>query len=89
MSFIISSAGDPYNFLKVEKTGKNNNVALIYLNRPDALNALNNGIIGELTTALEDAQEDQDIGAIVITGSGRAFAGIVSPSPKERVHATV
>ncbi|CAB4009247.1 enoyl- hydratase, mitochondrial [Paramuricea clavata] len=58
----------------VEKTGKKNNVALIYLNRPDALNALNNGIIGELTTALEDAQNDKDIGAIVITGSGRAFA---------------
>ncbi len=68
--------GDPYNFLKVEKTGKKNNVALIYLNRPDALNALNNGIIGELTTALEDAQQDTDIAAIVITGSGRAFAGI-------------
>ena len=68
------NTGDPYNFLKVEKTGKNSNVALIYLNRPDALNALNNGIIGELTVALEDAQKDKDIAAIVITGSGRAFA---------------
>ena len=72
---IIFSPGDPYNFLKVEKTGKKNNVALIYLNRPDALNALNNGIIGELSAALEDAQKDQDVAAIVITGSGRAFAG--------------
>ncbi|XP_028408134.1 enoyl-CoA hydratase, mitochondrial-like isoform X2 [Dendronephthya gigantea] len=68
------NTGDPYNFLKVEKTGKDNNVALIYLNRPDALNALNNGIIGELTLALDDAQNDTDVGAIVITGSGRAFA---------------
>lgn len=56
--------------------GKKNNVALIYLNRPDALNALNSGIIGELAVALEDAQKDTDVGAIVITGSGRAFAGI-------------
>ena len=70
-------SGDPYSFLKVEKIGKHNNVALIYLNRPDALNALNNGIIGELTLALDDAQNDKDIGAIVITGSGRAFAGTV------------
>ena len=72
---IIFSSGDPYNFLKVEKTGKKSNVALIYLNRPDALNALNNGIIGELSAALEDAQKDPDVAAIVITGSGRAFAG--------------
>jgi hypothetical protein len=53
---------------------------LIYLNRPDALNALNNEIIGELTVALEDAQKDKDIAAIVLTGSGRAFAGRITSS---------
>ncbi|XP_046854756.1 enoyl-CoA hydratase, mitochondrial-like [Xenia sp. Carnegie-2017] len=68
------NTGDSYNFIKVEKKGAKNNVALIYLNRPDALNALNDGIISDLTIALDDAQKDDDIGAIIITGSGRAFA---------------
>lgn len=59
----------------MEKKGSNNNVALIYLNRPDSLNALCDGLIHDLRVALDDAQMDKDIGAIVITGSGRAFAG--------------
>lgn len=58
----------------MEKKGSNNNVALIYLNRPDSLNALCDGLIHDLRVALDDAQMDKDIGAIVITGSGRAFA---------------
>lgn len=68
------SSGKNYEHLKVEKKGKNNNIALIYLNRPDSLNALCDGLISDLNVALDDAQKDQDIGAIVITGSGRAFA---------------
>lgn len=50
-------------------------VALITLNRPKALNALNAALFNEINTALEDADEDTDVGAIVITGSERAFAG--------------
>lgn len=68
------TSGATYEYLKVEKKGKKNNVALIYLNRPDSLNALCDGIICDLKAALDEAQKDEDIGAIVITGSGRAFA---------------
>lgn len=50
-------------------------VALVTLNRPKALNALNSALFGELNAALEDADEDAEIGAIVITGSDKAFAG--------------
>lgn len=49
-------------------------VALITLNRPDALNALNSKLLGELTTALEKADQSDNVRAIVITGSDKAFA---------------
>ncbi len=50
------------------------NVGLIRLNRPKALNALNDDLIGELNAALDAFEADEAIGAIVITGSERAFA---------------
>ncbi|MFT5743780.1 MAG: enoyl-CoA hydratase [Paracoccaceae bacterium] len=49
-------------------------VCLITLNRPDALNALNSQLMGELTTALADADQSNKVRAIVITGSDKAFA---------------
>lgn len=50
-------------------------VALITLNRPKALNALSTPLFLELNKALFEADEDQEIGAIVLTGSDKAFAG--------------
>ena len=55
----------------VETKGK---VGWITLNRPKALNALNAQLIGELTGALAVFDADPAIGAIVITGSEKAFA---------------
>jgi enoyl-CoA hydratase len=49
-------------------------VGLIRLNRPQAMNALNNVLLGELSRALLTFDTDESIGAIVITGSERAFA---------------
>ncbi|WP_192581991.1 enoyl-CoA hydratase-related protein, partial [Rhodococcus wratislaviensis] len=42
--------------------------------RPKALNALNSQLLRELVTAVEELDTDSDIGAILITGSDRAFA---------------
>jgi enoyl-CoA hydratase len=50
------------------------NVSLIRLNRPKALNALCAQLIAELNAALALADADDGIGAVVITGSERAFA---------------
>jgi len=50
-------------------------VELVTLNRPKALNALNSALVIELNEALKKADEDVNVGAIVITGSDRAFAG--------------
>jgi len=49
-------------------------VGLITLNRPQALNALCTPLIEELGTALDDLEADDAVGAIVLTGSEKAFA---------------
>jgi enoyl-CoA hydratase len=49
-------------------------VALIRLNRPDALNALNSKLLGELADALQSADRNEKVRCIVITGSEKAFA---------------
>lgn len=49
-------------------------VALIKLNRPDALNALNQQLLVELMQALEEADSNDKVRCIVLTGSEKAFA---------------
>ncbi len=49
-------------------------VALIKLNRPEALNALNSTLLGELAEALKAADKNEKVRCIVITGSEKAFA---------------
>ena len=60
-----------YEDLIVEVHG---GVALIRLNRPKALNALNDRMMNELGAALAGFDADADIGCIVLTGSEKAFA---------------
>lgn len=50
-------------------------VVLVTLNRPKALNALCSPLFQELNEALKEADEDDSVGAMVLTGSERAFAG--------------
>ncbi len=60
-----------YETILAETRGK---TGLIRLNRPQALNALNSQLVSELTDALRAFNKDDAIGAIVITGSEKAFA---------------
>jgi enoyl-CoA hydratase len=60
-----------YENIIVETRGK---VGLIRLNRPQALNALNRTLVGEVTKAIEVFEADANIGCMVITGSDKAFA---------------
>ncbi len=60
-----------YENILVETHGK---VGLIRLNRPKALNALSRGLITDLNAALRGFEADADIGAVVLTGSEKAFA---------------
>jgi len=56
------------------KVETHDRVGLVQLNRPKVLNALNRQLMEEIVNALRSYDEDPNIGAIVITGDGRAFA---------------
>jgi enoyl-CoA hydratase len=60
-----------YGNILVERRGR---VALVTLNRPEALNALNRATLDELVAAVSAMDTDPGVGAVVITGSGKAFA---------------
>ena len=49
----------------------------VRLNRPKALNALSSALFVELNDALTKCEEDPEVGAIVLTGSDKAFAGMI------------
>ena len=57
--------------VKIETRGR---VGLLVLDRPKALNALNNYVVAELAAALSTFDADPGIGAVVLTGSEKAFA---------------
>ena len=51
----------------------NNNILTITLNRPDKLNAFNTKMMREMIDAFDQADADDQVKAIIVTGSGRAF----------------
>ena len=61
----------PYEMILTETRGR---VGLITINRPKAMNALNNQLMRELMDALDAFDKDDTIGAMVITGNEKAFA---------------
>lgn len=60
-----------YETILVETRGK---VGLVTLNRPTALNALNSQVLQDVIAALQAFEADPDVGAVVLTGSEKAFA---------------
>src|SRR4030095_11151861 len=70
---VIEQGGDamPYETILYEKNGP---VLTITLNRPESLNAINPQMTEELHTALDDADADREIRAIILTGAGRGFS---------------
>jgi len=63
---------DAFTCLKLEPV--EDGVALLRLHRPEALNALNSVLLGELVQALDALEADDAVGCVVLTGSERAFA---------------
>ncbi|MGA8259462.1 MAG: enoyl-CoA hydratase [Arenicellales bacterium] len=61
----------PYEHISVETRG---GVGLITLNRPKALNALSSALMTELAAAVESFENDDAVGAMVLTGNEKAFA---------------
>ena len=74
VSRALSTAAAPYEFILSSRAGADGKVGLITLNRPKALNALNSRMVSEINDAARGFDADAAVGAIVITGSERAFA---------------
>ncbi|MEV4239972.1 enoyl-CoA hydratase [Nocardia sp. NPDC050408] len=66
-----ATGGPDFETILLERKGR---VGWITLNRPKALNALNAQVLDDVIAALGELEHDDAIGAIVITGSERAFA---------------
>jgi enoyl-CoA hydratase len=60
----------PYQHLTFEVADR---IATITVSRPDKLNALNDGTIADLGRAIDEARARDDVGAVLLTGAGRAF----------------
>src|SRR2546425_11620039 len=60
-----------YETIVYEKTGP---VVTLTLNRPDTINAINPQMTAELHGALDEADADAEVRAIVLTGAGRGFS---------------
>lgn len=63
-------ADDPQT-LTLEQEGR---VAILRLNRPEALNALNQQVMTEVVARIEAIDRDPSVAVTVLTGAGRAFA---------------
>jgi enoyl-CoA hydratase len=59
-----------YELLLVEISDR---IATVTINRPDKLNALNDAMMGEIGAVIEALGVDSNVGAIILTGAGRAF----------------
>ncbi len=60
-----------YDTIRIERDGR---VAIVALDRPESLNALNQQVMHDVTAACAELDADPDVGCILLTGSDRAFA---------------
>lgn len=59
-----------YNYVKIEI---DQGIAILTVNRPDAMNSLNNDVLNDLYDAFTQLANDESIMAIIVTGEGKAF----------------
>ena len=72
----------PYECILTETDGA---VAIVTLNRPQALNAFNRQLMDEVTEAVKKFEADDAVGCIVLTGSEKAFADIKEMMSKDYI----
>lgn len=59
-----------FDFLTVEMKGR---IAIVTVNRPEAMNALNLGVIGDLTECMKEINRNNLADCVILTGAGRSF----------------
>ena len=60
-----------FNYLKYEEV--DGQIAIVTINRPEALNALNGDVVAELDQMIDQLQEKKDLRVVILTGEGRSF----------------
>ena len=60
-----------YKTIKIEI---NNRVGVIEFNRPEVMNAFNEEMVGEVTSAMKELNNDKSVACIIIKGNGRCFS---------------
>jgi enoyl-CoA hydratase/carnithine racemase len=59
-------------------------IAILTLNRPDKMNALNDDILYDVLHAMDSLERDKSVRAIILTGAGRAFCAGFDLSPRDK-----
>jgi len=67
-----AASGQPFRFEWVRRSTRDG-IATLTINRPDAMNALNDAVVGQLHEAFKTAAADDAVKAIVIAGAGKGF----------------
>tara|TARA_B100001113_G_C21099112_1_gene617965 strand:- start:575 stop:1951 length:1377 start_codon:yes stop_codon:yes gene_type:complete len=67
-----STAGKNWDFSYVDSSTEDG-IATITINRPEAMNALNEVVVAQLTEAVQEANADSNVSTIVLDGAGKAF----------------
>ena len=55
---------------------KDNHIALITMNRPEAMNAMNRAFNAKMQEAMQQFAADDDVWVVILTGAGRAFCAV-------------
>ncbi len=72
-----------YNNIILEK---NDNIAVIKINRPKALNALNSDTLKELNSVIDEVSKDEDVYVVLLTGEGKAFVAGADISEMQKLN---
>jgi enoyl-CoA hydratase/carnithine racemase len=75
-----------YATIKLEHDGP---IALLTLNRPEKMNSLSDELLADFRTAMDACERDENIRALIITGSGKAFSAGFDISPREKPAAVI
>src|SRR5262249_48165657 len=64
-------------------------LAILTLNRPEKMNSLSDQLLAEFRSAMDECERDENVRAMIVTGSGKAFSAGFDISPRERPRTTV
>ena len=69
----LSDRAEPFEFSYVDVDVDEDGIATVLINRPEAMNALNVTVVGQLGDVIEDLNSRSDVSTIVLEGAGKAF----------------